>query len=95
MVSAQTWNCKLKVWFLFKPADSTDVVTSHQESHDFGDQQQQQQQQQQQYDSNQYYDQYQQQQHYDVDGSHAQQPQQHVYEQVHQENNQNQVSIFL
>jgi hypothetical protein len=74
-------------------ADSTDVVSSHQESHEYGDLHQQQQQQQIQYDPNQYYDPSQQQ-HYEVDGGHAQeQQQQHIYEQVHQENNLHQVCL--
>jgi len=65
-------------------ADSTDALSSYQESHEYNEQYQQHH-----YDPNQYYDPYhqQQQQQYEVDGG------QHQYEQLPQENNQ-QVSFI-
>lgn len=64
-------------------ADSTDALSSYQESHEYNEQYQQHQ-----YDPNLYYDPYQHQQH-EVDGG-----QQHQYEQMPQENDQ-QVSFII
>jgi hypothetical protein len=64
-------------------ADSTDALSSYQESHEYNEQYQQHQ-----YDPNLYYDPYQHQQQNEVDGG-----QQHQYEQMPQENNQ-QVSFY-
>ena len=76
------WESCNNIFFYFHfVADSTDVLSTYQESLEYNEQYQQHQ-----YDPNQYYDPYQQQQQqqqHEIDGG-----QQHQYEQLPQENNQ-------